>query len=182
MCSRLLLVLLTAAASVSAQDICNLTSVPSAIRNQLRTDFSRWKVQEVASLSTYLLDRWKSEQPAQCPGYVVGQFFNNKERAYGFLLVPTDPTAKGFRFVVFRRKTTESNYEQTVLAQTDNAEPGDYFIRSIQIAKEFSQRSRREFQMEASDGIFLVDSGRDEYGVNVYFWTGSRFRSDPQDR
>jgi len=33
----------------------------------------------------------------------------------------------------------------------------------------------------STDSIVLFDAGKDDYGVEVYFWTGDGFRHEPVD-
>jgi hypothetical protein len=45
----------------------------------------------------------------------------------------------------------------------------------------FDEQSRRKFQVQANEGILLVDSAENEYEADVYFGANGRYQHEPVD-
>src|SRR5271169_1670828 len=160
---------------------CALRYLPSEIQNRLKRDFGSWKIQGPADLSPRAHARWDGEKPLECPGIAVGQFENGKTPSYAVLLVPQDHADAGYRFLVFGPQSGEPSYEMRVLDQWDKSGAANYFIHKTSISKFFDERSRKKFQAQTSEGVLLVDSAENEYGVAVYFWSAGSYRHEPLD-
>ncbi|HKW34176.1 MAG TPA: hypothetical protein VJN92_14285 [Candidatus Acidoferrum sp.] len=111
----------------------------------------------------------------------VGRFESAKTPSYAVLLVPTGHADGGYRLLVFGQKPGQSGYEVRVADKLDQNGAANYFIHSTPISKFFDEPSRKKFQAHTVDGILLVDSAENEYGVEVYFWSGGRYRHEPID-
>ena len=161
--------------------LCSVGSLPADVLNRLKQDYGSWKIQEPADLSRRAHERWENEKPLNCPGIAVGNFESSKALSYGILLVPTGHANVGYRFVVFSEKKGQPAYEAKLVDKFDQAGAANYFIRKTPISKFFDEPSRKKFQAHAIDGILFVDSAENEYGVEVYFWSGGRYRNEPID-
>ena len=161
--------------------LCNVASLPSDVQNRLKEGYSSWKIQEPADLSQRAREAWEPKKPLACPGVAVGQFESLRTPSYAVLLVPTGHPDEGYRFLVFSQKLGQPGYEVRVLDKLDEKGAANYYIQSTPISKFFSEASRRKFQAHTKDGILLTDSGENEYGVEVYFWSGGRYRHEPID-
>ncbi len=161
--------------------LCKVESLPSDIQNRLKEEYGSWKIQEPADLSQRAREAWEPEKPLACPGIAVGHFESAKTLSYAVLLVPTGRADEGYRFLVFSQKLGQPGYEVRVLDKLDDKGAANYYIQSTPISKFFSEASRRKFQAHTKDGILLTDSGENEYGVEVYFWSGGRYRHEPID-
>src|SRR5258708_18221348 len=162
-------------------ELCKPESLPSEIQNRLKEEYNSWKIQEPADLSQRAREAWEPEKPLACPGIAVGHFESAKILSYAVLLVPTGHADKGYRFFVFSQKLGQPGYEVRVLDKLDDKGAPNYYIQSTPISKFFSEASRRKFLAHTKDGILLTDSGENEYGVEVYFWSGGRYRHEPID-
>ena len=111
----------------------------------------------------------------------MGLFQSAKTPSYAVLLVPVDHPDAGYRFLVFRRKSQQPSYEITVVDQFDDRGASNYFIRKVPINKFFSEESKKKFQVQAIEGILMVDSAEQEYEADVYFWSNGRFQQQPVD-
>ncbi len=160
---------------------CNLGSLPSDIRNRLKSDFGPWKVQEPENLSEHARKTWAGKKPPACPGIAVGLFQAVKTPSYALLLVPVDHPDAGYRFLVFSRKTGLSSYEATVVEHSDDHGASNYFIRKVLISKFFGEQATRKFQVQATEGIVMTDSAAQEYEADIYFWSDGRYRQEPVD-
>lgn len=169
------------AANSTDASTCNLGSLPSDIQTRLKSDFSSWKIQQLADLSQRARDRWKSEMPPECPGIAVGYFESAKTLSYAILLVPAGHSDMGYRLVVLSQKAGQRAYETRVVDKLDQNGAANYFIRTTPISKFFDEPSRNKFQAHTVDGILLVDSAENEYGVEVYFWSAGGYRHEPID-
>ena len=161
--------------------VCKLSSLPSDIQSHLKGDFGSWKVQEVETLSEHARKTWEGKKPSACPGIAVGLFQRVKTPSYAILLVPIEHPDAGYRFLVFSGKTGEAYYETTVVEQSNNNGASNYFIRKIPINRFFNEESKRKFQVQATEGIMMVDSAEQEYEVDIYFWSNGHFRQQPVD-
>jgi hypothetical protein len=121
----------------------------------------------------------RSTQPT-CPGIAVGQFEIAKMPSYAVLLVPRSDTVAGYRFFVFSPKDGQPSYEMRAAASGDKG-AANFFIHTAPINKFFDEPSRKKFQASTVDGILLVDAARNEYGVEVCFWSGGHYRHEPID-
>jgi hypothetical protein len=185
-CSVMLLLLSTllfsqAAANQKTDSLCKAESLPSDVQNRLREEYGSWKIQEPADLRQRAREAWEPENPRACPGIAVGHFESMKTLSYAVLLVPTGHADEGYRFLVFGQKLGQSGYEARVLDKLDEKGAANYYIQTAPISKFFDEASRRKFQAHTKDGILLTDSGENEYGVEVYFWSGGRYRHEPID-
>lgn len=160
---------------------CNLGSLPSDIQTRLKSDFSSRKIQQLADLSRRASDRWKSESPPGCPGIPVGHFESAKPLSHAILLIPAGRADMGYRLVVLSQKAGQRAYETRVVDKLDQKGAANYFIHTTPISKLFDEPSRNKFQAHTADGILLVDSSENEYGVEVYFWSRGRYRHEPID-
>lgn len=159
--------------------LCKRGSLPPDVQSRLKGEFGSWKVQESTDLSPSAHKRWESEKPLTCPGIAVGQF-ENANPSYAVLLVPKVHTDASYKFLVFGPKAGKQSYEMRV---ADSGDKGavNFFIHRALISKFFDETSRKKFQAHTSDGILLVDAAKDEYGVEVYFWSGGQYRHEPID-
>jgi len=160
---------------------CNLGSFPSDVQKRLKSDFGSWKIQEPESLSDHARKTWAGKKPPACPGIAVGLFQSAKTPSYAVLLVPVDHPDGGYRFLVFSRKAEQPSYDTTVVEQSDDHGASNYFIRKVPISKFFSEESKKKFQVQASEGILMVDSAEQEYEADVYFWSKGSYQHQPVD-
>lgn len=165
---------------IEGSALCKPGSLPPDVQSRLKGEFSSWKVQEPTDLSPHARERWESEKPLACPGIAVGKFEDAKTPSYAVLLVPQGHTDAGYKFLVFSPKAGQPSYE---MRTADSGESGaaNYFIHRTPISKFFDEPSRKKFQAHTVDGILLVDSAENEYGVEVYFWSGGHYRHEPID-
>jgi hypothetical protein len=176
------LAILCASAMASEQPVvCKPESLPTEIQHHLKGEYSSWKIQEPADLSPRAHDRWESEKPIDCPGIAMGKFESDGTPSYAVLLVPVRHTDSGHRFLVFSRKENQTSYEMRIVDQSDVGGGSSFFIHSTRISKFFDDRSRKKFRAGMSDGILLVDSAENEYGVDIYFWAGDSYHHEPVD-
>jgi hypothetical protein len=169
------------ACASEGQNLCNVGSLPQDIQSRLKEEYGSWKVQEPADLSKHAHERWESEKPLGCPGIAMGHFESAKTLSYALLLVPTEHPDGGYRFLVFSPKPDQPTYEVRLVEKLDQNGASNYFIHRTPINKFFDEPSRKKFQAHTVDGILLVDSAENEYGVEVYFWSGGRYRHEPID-
>lgn len=158
--------------------LCKVESLPPDIQNRLKEEYGSWKIQEPADLSQRAHDRWESEKPLECPGIAVGHFESAKTTSYAILLVPTGRADAGYRFLVFSQQADQHSYETRLVDKWDQNGAANYFIHRTPISKFFDEPSRKKFQAHSVDGILLVDSAENEYGIDVYFWSGGRYRHE----
>jgi hypothetical protein len=155
--------------------------LPSDVQNRLKKEYGSWKIQESADLSKHARERWEPEKPPGCPGIAKGPFESAKTLSYALLLVPTGHTDESYRFLVFSPKAGGAGYVVRVIDKLDQKGAANYFIHRASISKFFDAPSRKKFGAHAVDGILLVDSAENEYGVEIYFWSGGRYRHEPID-
>lgn len=161
--------------------LCQAEALPLDIQNRLKETYASWKVKEPTDLSQRAHERWESEKPQGCPGIAMGHFESAKTTSYAVLLVPKGHPDGGYQFLIFSQKPGQPTYESTVVEKLDQNGAANYFIHRAPISKFFDGPSRKKFQVHTEDGILLVDSAENEYGVEVYFWSGGRYRHEPID-
>ena len=171
----------TSARAIAESSLCALSYLPSEIQSHLKRDFGSWRVQEPADLGRYARARWEGKKPLECPGIAVGKFENGKMPSYAVLLVPQGHANAGYRFLVFSPQSGQPSYEMRVVDQSDKGGAANFFIHKASISKFFDERSRTKFDARTSEGILLVDAAENEYGVEVYFWSGGNYRHEPID-
>jgi hypothetical protein len=164
-----------------SQNLCNVEFLPQGIQSRLKEEYGSWKIQEPANLSKHARERWESEKPLSCPGIAVGYFESVKTRAYALLLVNKEHPDGGYRFMVFDVKSDQATYEVRLVDKSEQNRASNYFVRSAPINRFFDEPSRKRFQAFTVDGILFVDSAENEYGVEVYFWSGGRYRREEID-
>ena len=168
-------------ASLDEASTCSLGSLPSDIRNRLKSDFSAWKIQEPENLSEYARKTWADGKPRTCPGIAVGLFQSASTPSYAFMLVPADHPEAGYRFLVFTRKARKHSYEAAVVEKSDEHGASNYFIRKVPVSRFFNKKSKKRLQVRATDAILMVDSAEKEYEADIYFWSKGSYRQEPVD-
>jgi hypothetical protein len=186
MTTSLLFCQISSPASVLAKTVegsasCTTSSLPSGIQDRLTGTFGSWKVLENDNLSEHARKTWEGKKPLACPGIAVGLFQNAKTPSYAVLLVPIDRPDARYRFLVFSRKVRQPSYETIVVEQSDDHGASNYFIRKVAINRFFNEESKKTFQVQAMEGILMIDSAEQEYEADVYFWSNGRFRQEAVD-
>jgi hypothetical protein len=161
--------------------VCRFDSLPAIIQHHLREEYGSWKVQEAADLSPRARERWKSEKPLECPGIAVGYFESTQTPSYAFLLVPMGHADAGYKFVVFSQRPGQPDYEARILDNLDESGAANYFLRGVSIGKFFDEASKKRLHAHTTDVILLFDSAENEYEVDVYYWSESRYKHDSVD-
>jgi hypothetical protein len=82
------------------------------------------------------------------------------------------------KLVVFAHD--DVGYHENVLEQISSG-ASNYFVQNARGRQFFDAASVRKFGAASTDSIVLFDAGKDEYDVEVYFWTGEGFRHEPVD-
>lgn len=170
-----------AAVAGKPRNLCGPESLPMGIQRRLKEEYRSWKIQELENLSPSAHSRWESEKPLRCPGLAVGRFESATTPSYAILLVPVAHPDAGYRFLVFSRSTGDAGSEARLVEKLDQSGSANYFLHTTAISKFFDKASRKKFQAQTPDGILLVDSAEKEYEVDVYFWSGGRYRHEPLD-
>ena len=160
---------------------CSLSSLPLDIQNSLKQDFGSWRIQEAVDLSEYARKTWEGRKPLACPGIAVGLFQSTKPPSFAVLLVPIDHPDYGYRFLIFSRNSNQSSCGVLVVERSDKRGASNVFIRKVPISRFFNEESKKKFLVHATEGILMVDSGEEEYEVDLYFWSDGRFRQEPVD-
>ena len=96
-------------------------------------------------------------------------------------IIPTYPHSVQTALAVrLRLKAGQPSYEMRVADAGDKG-AANFFIHTAPISKFFDEPSRKKFQAHTVDGILLVDAAKNEYGVEVYFWSSGHYRHEPID-
>jgi hypothetical protein len=180
-CSFLLagLLLVQCASALDTSD-CSRANLPPTIERALKRDFPSWRIQNPTDLSPSATKRWTAEKAAACPGVAVGHFLDSMD-SYAILLVPESHADVGYRLVVFSGGANAPSRELLV-ERWKGGGASNYFIRAVRIADFFSQGWRKRLGASVKDGILFADAGAAEYEVDIYYWSGGRFRHEPVDR
>jgi hypothetical protein len=160
---------------------CAIGSLPSDIQNQLKLDFGSWKIQQSEDLSKHARMTRGAKPGSTCAGVAVGLFESANRTSYAILLVPIDRPDSGYRFLVFDRKPEQPAYKTTLVEHSGEFGASNHFIRKIPISEFFNEKSKGKFQVQATEGILMVDSSDQEYEADVFFWSKGRFQHQPVD-
>jgi hypothetical protein len=160
---------------------CTLESLPDELQLRLKAEYSPWKVQDVPSLSVEAKARWQGEKPLECPGIAVGEF-KTSQLSYALLLVPFEKSDAAFRFMIFTPSGGAAPGSLETVDQWEKGGAANYFIRSVRIAKVFSNEWVKKLRVGAKDGVMSVEAAENEYGVDVYFWANGQYRHEPIDQ
>jgi hypothetical protein len=160
---------------------CQSQALPQFVQDYIREHNDAWRIQEPKDLGSRARERWEAEKPLGCPGIAVGKFDNTKHSSYAILLVPITQKARGYKFIVFNPQAGTHLYQPRVVDQSETAESAAFFIHTIAIGGFFDPHSQRKFQVQAQEGILLIDASEREYEADVYFWGAGRYHSQPID-
>lgn len=100
--------------------------------------------------------------------------------SYALLLVSKAPADAAYKFLIFSPKEGQPSYEMRVLDLGDKGAP-NFFLHSVNIRQFFDEQSRKKFHIHTSEGVLLVDSAENEYGVDLYFWMDGAYKHQPLD-
>jgi hypothetical protein len=151
--------------------------LPAEVSRTLSEQFSGWIVQSSDKLSPSARERWQAEKPLGCPGIAGGQF-TGPDIAFAVLVVGSGENKGQAKLLSFVR--SGGVYHARVL-EPISFDATNYFVHGAKVSQFFDAASARKFRVAATDSIVLFDAGTGEYGVDVYFWTGARFRHEPVD-
>ncbi len=160
---------------------CQNQALPQSVQDYIRDHSDAWRIQEPKNLGSRARERWEAEKPLGCPGIAVGKFDNTSDSSYAILLVPITQKARGYKFIVFNLQKGTRLYQPKVVDQSERAESEAFFIHTIAIGGFFDPHSQRKFQVQAQEGVLLIDASEKEYEADVYFWGAGRFHSQPID-
>jgi len=160
---------------------CELDSLPSDIRDLMKRDFGSWRVQEPQLLSRHAAKTWNSKNLEACPGIAVGLFQNSVTPSFAVLLLHTDQAVTGYKFIVFSRTEGKPLYEASEVEHSDDSAASDHFISKVILSDFFTEESKKKYNVQAPEGILLVDSAEQEYEADLYFWSGGGWRHKPVD-
>jgi hypothetical protein len=165
----------------NAQDIpsCSLNMLPTELRDHLKSEFASWEIQDVSNLSATAKARWNGEKPLRCPGIAVGQFERPNQLSYAVLLVPAKNPDSADKMVIFTPSEGKSTLRK--VHEWDKGGVKNYLIHSVLISRMFSPEWMTKLQITTKDAVLFFDSGEDEIGTGIYFWSRGDFREDSVD-
>jgi hypothetical protein len=168
------------AAATEESAVCKRELLPPDLQDRLNKEFGSWHIQEPATLSAHVKERWRAEKPLDCPGLAAGKFETDTSESYVVLLVPTAGKESGNRLVAFSTMPNQHEYEMKLI-EASRSDGANLFIRRITLDKFFDEQSRRRFGISTKEGFLLVDSGENEYEADVYFWVKDHYQHEPVD-
>lgn len=160
---------------------CDLASLPSDIQTPIKRDFASWRIQEPQLLSEYARKTWASKNPRACPGIVVGLFQNSVTPSYAVLLVSPDHPDSGYRLIIFSRPEGKPLYAAAEIEHSGDPDSSKYFIRKVVLTDFFSEEAKKKYNVQAPEGILLIDSAEQEYEAGLYFLSNGTYRHEPVD-
>lgn len=160
---------------------CTSHLVPRQVEDTLRVQFGSWKIQDLDNLSSNARASWEAEKASGCPGVAVGQFEGTESASYAVFLVPAERPETSYKLVIFTRANRQPFYHMRVVEQSARGGARNFFIRTANVGKFFDGASRKKFHVWTKDCILQVDSGKDEYEADVYFWAEGAYRHEPVD-
>jgi hypothetical protein len=173
--------LLAQSKAADVSEVCQVHALPSFVQNYLLQHEGTWRIQESKDLGPRTRERWKAEKPSQCPGIASGLFDNTKELSYAILLVPVGRDIPGYKLIVFNSEGSKHSYFVRVVDESKDANSTAFFIHTIRIGAFFDPQSKKKFNVQAQEGILLIDAGNREYEADVYFWTAGSYHCQPID-
>jgi len=159
------------------QKPCSTETLPHPFQKKLITEFSSWKIQDVADLSPSAKARWFSAEYADCPGLAAGEFRENKRQSYAVLLVPREKPDSAYRLAIYTPAGPDFKAEFQILDKGDDAGASNFFLHAARTDKLFDAPSRRKFHIETTDSFLFFDCGEQEYEVDAYFYADGAYRS-----
>jgi len=162
-------------------DPCSLRTLPAELQKRLGAEFSSWKVQKPSDLSETAKVRWHSAKYAGCPGLDVGEFRENKRQSYAVLLVPREKPDSAYRMIIFTPSAPEFKQEFQVVDSGNAVGASNFFLHIVRTEKLFDTTSLSTYQIRTKEALLLFDAGKDEYEVDVYYWSDDGYRSLPLD-
>ena len=148
-------------------DLCRPDALPQDIRSSLARNFSGWKIQEPADLSTRARTRWGSERPLNCPGIAAGHFQDAKSASYALLLIPANHASSAYRLLIFTQQSGQQYYGFKAVGQTDSG-AGDVFVETVPTVRYFEATAKLVAHSHVSEAVMLVDSAATQAYLYVY--------------
>ena len=148
-------------------DLCRPDALPQDIRSSLARNFSGWKIQEPADLSTRARTRWGSERPLNCPGIAAGHFQDAKSASYALLLIPANHASSAYRLLIFTQQSGQQYYGFKAVGQTDSG-AGDVFVEAVPTVRFFEATAKLVAHSHVSEAVMLVDSAATQAYLYVY--------------
>ncbi len=156
-------------------------ALPGEVSRMLSDQFNGWTIQNSEALSATARKRWQSEKPVACPGVARGKFTGTKFTSFAVLVVGGPDNKGQAKLVLFSpNNQQQSTYSVQGLDDIRDGVP-NYFIHGEKVRRFFDAASTQRFRVAATDSIVLFDARTDEYGTELYFWTGAGFRHEPVD-
>lgn len=162
-------------------NLCKSEVLPSALQEQLKSEFASWRILEPSDLAPQIAERWNAEKPLRCPSLAVGQFDGTTESSYAVFLVSKTSPKTSYRILIFSRKLSQTSYESQVLDQSDEGGANTQFIRSVEVKAIFDKDSKKKFKVNSPEALLVVFASESEYRAEVYFRTDKRYQREPVD-
>ena len=166
-----------AAATVDADDalkLCQAETLPKDIRDTLGRRFNGWKVQDSSNLLPNARQKWATIAPLACPGIASGHFEESRSVSYALLLVPTDRSVNGYKFVVFSAPPGQSFFGFKMLDQgAINASA--FFIHSVAVDRVFDSALKKQFRPKAAEAILLAYTDDKSASQNIFYFKGDSY-------
>jgi hypothetical protein len=166
-----------AATSVDADDalkLCQAETLPKDIRDTLGRRFNGWKVQDSSNLLPNARQKWATLAPLACPGIASGHFEESRSVSYALLLVPTERSANGYKFVVFSAPPGQSFYGFKMLDQAA-VNASAFFIHSVAVDRAFDSALKKQFRPKGNDVILLAYTDDKTASQNIFYFKGDSY-------
>ena len=166
-----------AAAAVDADDalkLCDAETLPKDIRDTLGRRFYGWKVQDSSNLLPNARQKWAAVAPLACPGIASGHFEESRSVSYALLLVPTERSANGYKFVVFSAPSGQSFYGFKMLDQAA-VNASALFIHSVPVDRAFDSALRKQFRPKGNDVILMAYTDDKTASQNIFYFKGDSY-------
>lgn len=152
---------------------CGAGVLPASVGELLKIKFPLWRPREVSDLGSDDRKLWLKAHGGKCPGVAVGHFQSTDKLSYAVLLVRRSDPNDGYKIVIIAESPRINNYNSTILDHSDKETNSGMVLSTAPPGK-----------YPSFDGLKSVTIKRDglyaeviEKGVELYFWSGSKYNS-----
>jgi hypothetical protein len=152
---------------------CAGVDPPTPVVELIQAKFSEWRPKQVSDLDSDDQQLWLKAHEKGCPGIAVGRFESTDKFSYAVLLVPKSQPNGGYKIIIFSKVPRGDSYTSRTLAHADTGIDSGMVIATAPPGKYSSFDDLKSVTIKR-DGLYVEWI---EKGIELYFWSGSRYIS-----
>lgn len=140
----------------------------------LKAEFSQWRPKQLSDMDADDQHFWlNGPNGKNSPGIAIGHFELRDELSYAILLVHKSDPSDGYELLVFSKEPNKNAFAWKLLDHAEGQSCSCIVISKTEPGRYSDLENKRSVQLSL-DSIQLEWMGK---GAQLYYWSGSRYRT-----